>query len=232
MRVLFVSGTTVGGSGRSQRELAARLVARGHVVTFVVDHGRPTLGRQVYEQLSDLSARFGSAPGSKAFRWLERRPGRRVSVVELDRLEHMTTAVPENAAEPMLDTFQPDVVIGNSVLRLTWRKVVRAARARGIATVLYIREVESLNHFEPGGEIGDAVVANAESLGRGVEALGQACPVFPSVIEVGVTPRTDACDATFAPATPTEVSASVPIVAATAMTATSFFRFTCSPLWC
>ena len=53
-----------------------------------------------------------------------------------------------------------------------------------------------------------------------------------TLIEVLVTPRASDWAATFAPATSTDASANVPTNAATAMTATSFFRFTGSPLSC
>ena len=108
-------------------------------------------------------------------------------MAEVDGLRHATTAIPENAAAAVLDDFRPDIVIGNSVLRLTWRKIAALCRARGVATVLYVREVESLNHFEGGARPADAVVANAASLCRQVEAFGGECSLFPSVIEVEVT---------------------------------------------
>jgi glycosyltransferase involved in cell wall biosynthesis len=188
MRLLFVSGTTVGGSGRSQRELASRLAGMGHEVLFLVDpeHGS-AVRRWTYEQLSDLSVRWGRRPASRALRWLEARPGRTVREVEIDGLQHVTTPVPENAIERTMDHFRPDVVLGNSLVRLTWRKVRAACARRGVPTVLYIREVETLNHFEEGEQPANLVVANAESLARRIEALGFTCQVVPSVIEVSVT---------------------------------------------
>ncbi|CAB4862269.1 unannotated protein [freshwater metagenome] len=186
--MLFVSGTTVGGSGRSQRELAARLVEFGHEVVFVVNHARgPRRTMWVYEQLADLSARIGGRPGGKLVRWFEKMPGRTVTAEWIDGLNHLTTPIPENAVRQTIETFRPDVVVGNSVLRLTWRKVRSMCDAHGVPTILYIREEEALNHFDNGAHPADAVVANAESLTAAIERLGVTCEFVPSVIELGVT---------------------------------------------
>lgn len=188
MRLLFLSGTTVGGSGRSQRELAARLRDRGHEVLFLVDLEQPArLRRFTYEQLADLTVRREGRVGGGIIRWLSTQPGRRPRATQLGGLAHLTTPVPENAAPGVVSSFRPDVVIGSSVLRLTWRKVIALCRARAVPTVIYIREVEALNHFDDGLMPADAVVANAESLAQRIEALGIACAVLPSVVEVGVT---------------------------------------------
>lgn len=188
VRILFVSGTTVGGSGRSQRELAARLVEFGHTVEFVVDDASPARStRWVYEQLADLSARLAGRPGSSMIRRLEKLPGRSPTTGELGGLRHLSTPVPENAVERTLDAFRPDVVVGNSVLRLTWRRVREFCAARNIPTILYIREEEALNHFDHGAVPAEAVVANAKSLTAAIVALGITCAFVPSVIELGVT---------------------------------------------
>jgi len=51
MRLLFVSSTTVGGSGRSQRELATQLERLGHEVRFLVDAENPArVTRRLYEK--------------------------------------------------------------------------------------------------------------------------------------------------------------------------------------
>lgn len=88
---------------------------------------------------------------------------------------------------PVLASFRPDVVIGSSLVRLTWQKARSAASRHGVPTVLYVRETEALNHFERGRRPADAVVANAESLALRIRELGVDCPVFPSVIETSVT---------------------------------------------
>jgi glycosyltransferase involved in cell wall biosynthesis len=188
MRLLFVSGTTVGGSGRSQRELAARLAARGHEVLFLVDAGEPARARRwSYEQLSDLSARLDGRRARRVILPLEALPGRRTRRREIGGIHHLTTPVPENAFRQVAEGFRPDVVLGNSVLRLTWRQVRRDCVQMGIATVLYVREVAALNHFDPGGDPADRVLANATSIAEEVRRMGHQCALVPSLIETSVT---------------------------------------------
>lgn len=190
MRLLFVSSTTTGGSGRSQRELAQRLVAAGHDVTFVVDDKSSASARRwAYEQLSDLTVRLGDRPGSRVVRMLERLPGRRTRSLVIGGLPHLATPVPQNAVPGVLDAFRPDVVIGNSLVRLSWRRVRSECAARGIPTLLYVREVTSLDHLRP-DELADAIVANAASLVAAVEQRGAPCAYVPSVIDVEPTRTT------------------------------------------
>ena len=188
VRILLVTGTTVGGSGRSQRELAARLQGRGNEVLVLADPevGSP-IRRWLYEQLSDLRVRWGDRAGSGLVSWLEGRPGRRASDAWLDGVRHLLTPVPENAFPPVVRSFRPEVVVGSSAERLTWRKVGASCAADGIPTVLYVREVAALGHLRSGRSAADAVVANATSLARQVEELGVPCEVLPSVIEVDRT---------------------------------------------
>lgn len=187
MDLLFVSSTTVGGSGRSQRELAARLIDRGHQVTFLVDdEAAAWLQRWAYEQLSDLAVRVGNRAGGRVVRTLERLPGRRTGRLELDGFVHITTSVPQNALERVLDEFRPDVVVGNSLVRLSWRRIRATCQQRGIPTVLYVREISSFDHLLP-DEMPDAVVANARSLVSAVEDRRVACSFVPSVVDLSVT---------------------------------------------
>ena len=188
VRLLFVSGTITGGSGRSQRELAARLALRGHEVLFLVDDELPARVRHfVYENLADLAVLVGDRPGARLVRFIERQPGRRTRSTQMNGVDHLITPVPENAAPGVIESFQPDVVVANSVLRLTWRKVHELCEQRGIATVLYVREVAAMNHFTLGVQPAHRIVANAQSLASAVEQLGYPCSVLPSVIEIGVT---------------------------------------------
>lgn len=191
MRVLFISGTTVGGSGRSQRELAARLIRRGHEVSFVVDDEAPSrIRRFIYERCADGAVRWGERPGARIIRLLERQPGKRTRRATLGGIAHRITPVPENAARAAIEMFRPDVVVGNSILRLTWRKVRQLCDERAIATVFYVREVASMNHFTLGVTPAHRIVANATSLAQQVREHGYPCSVLPSVIEIDVTTAT------------------------------------------
>ncbi len=188
VRLLFVSSTSVGGSGRSQRELASRLVRRGHDVLFLIDDestSRPT--RWCYDQLADASVRLAPTVLGPVLRWFESLPGRRVGQRSVGGLQQVLSPIPENAISKTLSTFRPDVVVGNSVVRLTWRKVVRACAAECIPTVLYVREETTLEHFQSGTHVADAIIANSRSLAVGVEQRQFQCEVIPSVIDVDVT---------------------------------------------
>lgn len=188
MRLLFVSGTTVGGSGRSQRELANQLVLLGHEVCFLVDsESAGTFSRWWYEQLSDLAVRVDGSRAAAPVRLVESLPGRHCRNDTIEGLRHLLSPVPENAAAAVIESFRPDVVVGSSIPRLAWRKIRRLCLERRIPTVLYIREEVALNHFAVSGAAADAVVANADSLARSVRALGIECAFIPSVIDVSVT---------------------------------------------
>jgi hypothetical protein len=187
VRLLFVSSTTVGGSGRSQRELAARLVEAGHEVAFLVDDEAPhRVRRWMYEQLSDLAVRVADRPGGRFVRALERWPGRRTARHWIDGFDHLTTPVPQNAFVECLEKSRPDVVVGNSIVRLSWRRIRAVCEERDIPTVLYVREITTFDHLLP-DEMPDAVVANARSLASAVEDRGVRCSFVPSVVDLSRT---------------------------------------------
>ena len=188
MRMLFVSSIVSGGSHRSQLELARRLVERGHEVRFVVDDERPhRLSRWWYGHISDAAARFARAPGAGALRSLERLPGRRSRTSDVHGIRFASSPVPENVVPGVLRKFQPDVVVGNSIERLAWRKIRAICAKEHTATVLYIREVALLDHITHGEAPADAVVANAHSLAAAVRANGIECAMVPSVVDLSVT---------------------------------------------
>lgn len=187
MRLLFISGTTVGGSGRSQRELAAQLVNRGHTVRFLVDDDqRAPVTRWLYGHLSDLSVRLAGSRLEPVSTWLRTRLGRRTSSVTIGGLHHQVTPVPQNALPDELRGFRPDVVVANSVERWAWRLIHETCSAAGVPTTLYVREDDSLRHLESGA-VPDVLVANAESLAERLRADGFECAFVPSVVDVSVT---------------------------------------------
>ena len=187
MRLLFLSSTTEGGSGRSQRELATQLELRGHEVQFLVDGGNADrMRRLAYEQFSDLAVKTADLPVGRLVDWLERRPGRRIRWFEVDGRMHMSSPIPQNALDSQIDDFAPDVVVGNSLERLAWRRVHRVCTRRGVFTVLYVRETDSLGHLA-NGEVPDVVVANAESLQATLLQNGYKCAFVPSVVNMDRT---------------------------------------------
>lgn len=187
LRLLFVSSTTKGGSGRSQRELARKLIERGYELCFLVDDGRPapTL-RRVYGQLSDISARLQGHSGGRLARWLEGLPGRRAHSVMIEGQATLVSPVPQNALATVLRSVHPDVVIINSMERWAWKRVYDRCHVQGVPTVLYVRETDSLDHMASGAKP-TRLVANAESLVDELRSRGFECSFVPSVIDVGVT---------------------------------------------
>lgn len=186
-RILFVSSTIEGGSGRSQRTLARDLITRGHEVVLLVDDGRPapTL-RRMAERLADASVRFA---GVGPIRWLETRPGRRPEATTIEQTEMLTSVAPHNAVRRLLELTRPDVVVGSSIERYTWRRIREQCAAANVPAVLYIREATALGHLEA-GPTHDAVFANARSLAEAAENAGQPCTFIPSTIDTTPT-RTD-----------------------------------------
>ncbi|MEM7141708.1 MAG: glycosyltransferase [Actinomycetota bacterium] len=185
MRILFLSSVVDGGSGRSQRELVRRLRTRGHDVRLLVDDGRPARPRRwIGEHLADASERFASLPG---LRWLEARPGARTSIERIDGLDHRVSTHPQNALPSILADFDPEIVVGNSVARFTWRRSLDHCRAAGVPTVLYLREVAAIGHLDIEPAPADVLVANARSLAERAEALGHRCAFVPSVIDTSPT---------------------------------------------
>jgi len=187
MRILFISGTTVGGSGRSQRDLAGQLIGRGHTLRLLVDDDRHApFARWAYGHLSDLSVRLTGTPFAAAVEWVRDSLGRRPSPTLMDGLPHLTTPFPQNALPVALQRFRPDVVVANSVERWAWRLIHDTCAAAGVPTVLYVREDDSLRHLESGA-VPDALLANAASLAERLRSAGFECEFIPSVVDVSAT---------------------------------------------
>lgn len=187
MNLLFVSGTTGGGSGRSQRELAKQLMLLGAAVTFIVDDKRSArTARWVYGHMSDLSVRLDRRlPGpivAKVRDSIGTIPRHRV----IDGLQHATSPVPQNAAARFVVDHRPNAVVVNSVERWAWRRLHALCQAEGIPTILYIREEDSLEHLTTGA-VPTILIANAESLAQRMRDRGFECAFIPSVVDTAVT---------------------------------------------
>lgn len=163
-------------------------MALNYEVLFLVDDKRPArVRRWVYEQLADAAARLDAMGLGRLISVLERLPGSRTRRSTIDGLSHHITPVPENAFPMLAAEWRTDVVVGNSIQRLAWRKIRQHCRRHGIGTVLYVREVSALGHLDATGDIADALVANTGSLCRSVEATGHHCELIPSMVDLSVT---------------------------------------------
>lgn len=187
MRILFVSGTTEGGSGRSQRDLATQLIRRGHAVEFLVHDARAARRTHwAYERLSDLSVRWEPRPGSDLITSLRSKPGRTTSTRLINGLTHHMAALPQNALPTVLRTFRPHAVVASSVERWAWRMIHQQTTQLDVPSVLYVREDDSLTHLDTGA-LPDLLVANARSLAVRLRARGFDCAFVPSVVDTSPT---------------------------------------------
>lgn len=190
MRLLFVSTSIVGGSGRSQRELATQLRARGHDVLFLVpDHRRRRRDRFVtwgYGHVSDVSVRLEGTPAERAAARVRDSFGRTSSTGEIEGLPHRFAGLPQNAVTDSIKVFRPDVVVVSSVERWAWRRILAVCTAAEVPTVLYVREDDSLDHLSTGA-VPSILVANAQSLADSLRRRGYPCAFIPSVVDTSVT---------------------------------------------
>ena len=185
-RILFVSSTTIGGSGRSQRELDRAVRGAGAETRMLVDDGEGhSVSRFLHEQLWDASVRFTETPViSSSTRWLRSLPGRTARPVDASEGDVLVTHAPENAFPELAERFEPDVVVGSSISRPTWRAIREVCRELGLPTVLYLREETALRHLHPGNGTHDLVLANSHTLVDKARGRGAHARFVPSVIDL------------------------------------------------
>lgn len=148
---------------------------------FLTDDKRQApVTRWFGESLADLAERFAV---STLLRRLESVPGSRVRRADIEGLRHEISPIPQNALSAIVREWEPDVVVGNSLIRFTWRRIREHCSAHRIATVLYVREVASLGHLDITPNPAEVVVANARSLADAARELGHDCAFVPSVID-------------------------------------------------
>lgn len=188
-RLLFVSSVVEGGSGRSQRELAAALQADGRQIRFLVDAGdEAKQRRRLLSEFTDATVRFEGRPIGRPLDLVRRRLGARAGVTEIDGLHHECTIAPENAFEHSVRRWRPDAVVVSSISRVTWRRVRAVCRARGIPTALYLREAPAIGHLTA-GLFPDLLLANSGSLVDDADRLGHHASLVPSVVHIAPMER-------------------------------------------
>ena len=183
MKLLFVSGVSVGGAPRSTLELAERL-ALLHQVTVLL--GAPLEGRNeyLYRRGVNLWVKLSNRGlGGPVHVLLRRAACHSTRSEPVGGVDVRVGGVAENAYLPLVDELRPDVVIVNSVPRAAWRWMSDDLRARGIKRVLYVREEHALTHLTISGEVPDLLVANSAAHAQRLEAAGFECVVVPSAID-------------------------------------------------
>ncbi len=188
MNILFVSSTRAGGSGLSQRQLAARLIARGHRVVILADpEDGHRLTRYLYRRQVNLSTKLRGHAVRPPLLALQRPFGRRaVPAGEYD-LPVYFSPVPENAYRTVRRRFSPDVVVASSIDRVSWRRLRAQLRADGIPSALYLREDSAHGHLTISNAPPDLLLANTGSLAQRAREAGFECLMIPSAIETSAT---------------------------------------------
>jgi glycosyltransferase involved in cell wall biosynthesis len=184
MRMLFVSGTSVGGAARSTYELAELLRHRDHVVATVVRNETAPRRTYVHRRAVNLRVKLEGRRVARLVDAAARRIGARLAR-EPNRAGTWTFRAvrPENALVKALRTVQPDVVIVNSIDLPAWRQLRDDLRRRHIPVVLYIREETGLLHLSHSKVEPDLVFANAAGHAEAARDLGFDAVVVPSVID-------------------------------------------------
>jgi len=188
MNILFVSSTRAGGSGLSQRQLAARLIARGHRVVILADPEEGhRVARSAYKRLVNLSTKLRGHVGRDLVLGVQRPIGRRVVPASEYDVPMFFSPVPEHAYRTMRRRLQPDVVVASSIGRVSWRRLRAQARADGIPSVLYLREESALGHLTVTNAPPDLLLANAGSLAERARTAGFECFTIPSAVDTAAT---------------------------------------------
>ena len=184
MRVLLVSGSRPeGGSYMSTHAFGRALLAAGHdVVGLVRSFDHPHRDR-VHEQLVDASVK-APAPLARVINAADSTLGRRAGPVAGLGYPVWSTAYPEHALPRLLRLFEPEVIVGNSIGRVSWRRCSALARRAGVRTALHLREANAIGHLVVSKELPDVLLANAESLAEAARGAGQDAFVVPSVVEL------------------------------------------------
>ena len=148
------------------------------------------LTRFLHEQLRDASVRFADTPvlGDSAT-WLQSFPGRRPLEAQAETEQPvLVTPAPENALPDIAVSFRPDIVVGTTISRTTWRAIKDTCATFHIPTALYLFGEHALHHLTP--RIGarflpdDLVLANSRSLVSSARAFRTEAHYVPAVVDV------------------------------------------------
>jgi glycosyltransferase involved in cell wall biosynthesis len=188
VNILFVSSTRAGGSGQSQRQLAARLIARGHRAVILADPEEGhRLVRNLYKRQVNLTTKLRGHAIRSLLLPLQRPLGRKVvPALEYD-VPVFFSPVPDNAYRSIRRRFRPDVVVASSIDRVSWRRLRAQLRRDQIPSVLYLREDAAHGHLAITMAPPDLLLANAHSLAAQAIAAGFPCLTIPSAIETSGT---------------------------------------------
>jgi glycosyltransferase involved in cell wall biosynthesis len=185
VRVLFVSGTSVGGAARSTHELASALRERGHTVATLMRRDDARWRTELHRRAVNLRVKTAGSPVARPVDLLTRALGRRLRTdpVADPHAGHLAVR-PENALRRRVRAFRPDVVVVNSIDLPAWRQIHGDLFGR-VPLVLYIREETGLLHLSHSKLPPDLVLANADGHVQAARDLGHDARLVPSVVDCG-----------------------------------------------
>jgi len=183
MKLLFVSGVSIGGACRSTLDLAEALARRGNSVTVLLGN-RPPSGSAFDLGVRALAKLFGR-PGARIVEQGLRRVGRRARPIArgANAVRILGCRVPENGYLDLVSAARPDAVIVNSLPRMAFRWMHADLMARGIPIGLYIRESHAITHLTVSRLRPDLVLSNSGHFADLVAAAGLPCTVVPSAVD-------------------------------------------------
>ncbi len=183
MRILFLSGTAVGGSAMSTRELAQRMAARGHEVDVLLRVETAPRRWMLQHRLVNLAVRLPRLLAQPVWSIAGLIGGRRRLVNELP-VRVWSTILPENSLRKFLRDQAPDVVVSASIGRMAWRSIREELSAAEIASVLYLREEAAIGHLDISNAPPDLLLANAATLSERAATIGFSAQFVPSVVSL------------------------------------------------
>ena len=183
MRILFLSGTAVGGSAMSTRELAERMAARGHEVDVLLRVETAPRRWMLQHRLVNLAVRLPTLLAQPVWSIAGLIGGHRRLVNE-SPVRVWSTILPENSLRKFLRDQAPDVVVSASIGRMAWRSIREELSAAEIASVLYLREEAAIGHLDISNAPPDLLLANAATLTERAAAIGFSAQFVPSVVSL------------------------------------------------
>lgn len=184
VRILFISGTPGGGAARSTHELARRAADTGHSVMTLVRRRGARKTDYVYKRAVNLRTKVERTGGRLARAvptgWI----GAGTSPSEEFGYPVQEAVIVENAAKRVLHSYQPDVVVANSLERVAWKRIHLLCKERRIPSVLYMREESALTHLTRSARVPDLLLSNTESFARTADSLGFQGRFVPSIVDV------------------------------------------------
>ena len=183
MRLIFVSGVSIGGAPRSTMELAVRLAARGHDVVVVL--GDRDRAPKWFDFAESCAIKGGHGRTGRVLRKLLRRVNTRAEKQTEHGVDVTRATIAANAYRRHL-MVETDAVIANSLNREEMSWIADDLSRHRAVFGLYLRESHAVTHMTVTGLRPDLVLSNAEQWAREVRPFTP-CEMVPSIVDLGAT---------------------------------------------